>query len=213
MIIVLMLISWNSCTLIVAPSNSGKTVLASQIVLDRNRVFNVVSKVCLWFYDTLESVPDCLKGRQDVILCEGLPNLKLLKEYKDMKPLIVIDDQMTKMDKNKDCERLVSVLTHHYDMSVIFVLHSLFYSKTVRMLRLNATYIILFRNNGDKLSIKCLGSQLFPGSTRAFVDIYEDITSKPYQYLLIDLHKHCPDKFRLRDNILPNVTTKVYQPT
>ncbi|CAL2052239.1 unnamed protein product [Caenorhabditis brenneri] len=50
---------------------------------------------------------------------EGLPNLEELKKYQKDQAMIVIDDLMTKIDQNSGMERLVSVLAHHYNMTVI----------------------------------------------------------------------------------------------
>ena len=126
--------------------------------------------------------------------------------------MIVIDDLMTKIDQNSGMERLVSVLAHHYNMTVMFLLHTIFYSKVIRNLRLQASYIILFKNNADKSSVRCLGSQLMPGACNTFLNIYNDATAQPYTYLLIDLHKGCPDEIRYRDNILPGKITHVFIP-
>ncbi|EFP01920.1 hypothetical protein CRE_13137 [Caenorhabditis remanei] len=205
-------LSWQSTILIVGPSGQGKSTLARQIVEKRNTIFDVDSKICFWYYDTFESVPDSMKNRPDIMLREGLPNLEELKKYKNDQVLVVIDDLMTKIDQNSGMERLVSVLAHHYDMTVIFLLHTIFYSKVIRNLRLQASYIILFKNNADKSSVRCLGSQLMPGACNTFLAIYNDATSQPYTYLLIDLHKNCPDEIRYRDNILPGRITHVFIP-
>ncbi|EFP08682.1 hypothetical protein CRE_19842 [Caenorhabditis remanei] len=205
-------LSWQSTMLIVGPSGQGKSTLARQIVEQRNQIFDVNSRVCFWYYDTFESLPDSLKNRPDILLREGLPNMEELKKYKDQQAMIVIDDLMTKIDQNSGMERLVSVLAHHYDMTIIFLLHTIFYSKVIRNLRLQASYIILFKNNADKSSVSCLGAQLMPGECKTFLAIYKDATSLPYSYLLIDLHKNCPEEIRYRDNILPNKVTHVFTP-
>lgn len=209
-----MKLSWNSTVLIVAPSNSGKTVLTTEIVLRRNQLFDKESQLCLWYYEAEESIPKQLKDRPDVICKQGLPELDELKKFAHLRPLVVIDDQMTRLDKEpQKCERIVSVLTHHLDMTVVFLLHSIFYSKTVRNLRLNCNYLIIFKNPTDKLSIRCLGSQLMPGRVKSFVAIYEAVTEKPYSYLVIDLTKDCPEELRLRDGIFPDNVIHAYVPS
>ncbi|PIC39326.1 hypothetical protein B9Z55_011051 [Caenorhabditis nigoni] len=208
----LLRLSWQSTILVVGPSGQGKSTLARQIVEQRNTIFDANSKVCFWYYDTFESVPDSLKNRPEILLREGLPNLEELKKYKDQQAMVVIDDLMTKIDQNSGMERLVSVLAHHYNMTIMFLLHTIFYSKVIRNLRLQASYIILFKNNADKSSVSCLGSQLMPGQCKTFLAVYKDATSQPYTYLLIDLHKNCPDELRLRDNILPSKITHVFIP-
>ena len=205
-------LAWQSTILIVGPSGQGKSTLARKIVEERNQIFDADSKICFWFYDTFESIPDSIKNRKEFILREGLPNLEELKKYKDEQVMVVIDDLMTKIDQNSGMERLVSVLVHHYNMTVMFLLHTIFYSKVIRNLRLQASYIILFKNNADKSSVRCLGSQLMPGACNTFLTIYINATSQPYTYLLIDLHKSCPDEIRYRDNILPGITTHVFKP-
>ncbi|CAL2047004.1 unnamed protein product [Caenorhabditis brenneri] len=205
-------LAWQSTILVVGPSGQGKSTLARKIVEDRNTIFDANSKVCFWYYDTFESVPNSLKNRPDILLREGLPDLEELKKYKDQQAMIVIDDLMTKIDQNSGMERLVSVLAHHYDMTIMFLLHTIFYSKVIRNLRLQASYIILFKNNADKSSVSCLGAQLMPGECKKFLAIYKDATSQPYTYLLIDLHKNCPEEIRYRDNLLPNKITHVFVP-
>lgn len=101
--------------LIVGPSEQGKSTLAKNLVIQRNRVFDAKSRVCFWYYDTYESVPEEIRGRDDVILREGLPDMEELKKYEKHQAMIVIDDLMTKIDQNSGMERLVSVLAHHYD--------------------------------------------------------------------------------------------------
>ena len=35
------------------------------------------------------------------------------------------------------------------------------------------------------------------------MQVYEDVTAKPYSYLFIDLHQKTPEVIRVRTNILP----------
>jgi len=59
------------------------------------------------------------------------------------------------------------------------------------------------KNPSDKLQVKNLGLQLFPGS-KHFEEAFTDATNQPYGYLLIDLTQTTPDNMRLRGNIFPN---------
>ncbi|EGT36355.1 hypothetical protein CAEBREN_22175 [Caenorhabditis brenneri] len=138
-----MKLAWQSTILVVGPSGQGKSTLARKIVDQRNTIFDADSKICFWYYDTFESVPDSMKNRKDIMLREGLPNLEELKKYKKDQAMIVIDDLMTKIDQNSGMERLVSVLAHHYNMTVMFLLHTIFYSKVIRNLRLQTKFAIV----------------------------------------------------------------------
>ena len=53
---------------------------------------------------------------------------------------------------------------------------------------------------------------MFPGQTTFFMDAYKKAVSRPYVYLLIDIHPRGNLSYSLRTNILPNETTIVYKP-
>ena len=47
---------------------------------------------------------------------------------------------------------------------------------------------------------------MFPGQTKYFIESYNDATSKPFGYLLIDYKPETPDFLRLRTDILSGLT-------
>jgi hypothetical protein len=51
---------------------------------------------------------------------------------------------------------------------------------------------------------------LYPGKSKLFIEAFQDATSVPYSYLLIDLTQSCPEKYRLRTNIFPDEQICVY---
>ncbi|GIY61030.1 uncharacterized protein CDAR_311301 [Caerostris darwini] len=84
--------------------------------------------------------------------------------------------------------------------------------KEMRDILLNAHYLFLFKNPRDQSQIIHLGRQLYPSQTKFFREVYEDATSKPFSYLLIDLNPDTDDSLRLRSGILPGDKYCVYQP-
>jgi len=64
--------------------------------------------------------------------------------------------------------------------------------------------MMVFRNPRDSLGIATLAKQMFPKHTNYLLDAFQDATSKPYGYLMIDCHQLTPENMRLRTNILPN---------
>ncbi|GIY20858.1 hypothetical protein CDAR_607591 [Caerostris darwini] len=64
----------------------------------------------------------------------------------------------------------------------------------------------------DRSQIMHLGRQLYPSQTKFFREVYEDATSKPFSYLLIDLIPDTDDSLRLRSGIFPGDKYCVYQP-
>jgi hypothetical protein len=75
---------------------------------------------------------------------------------------------------------------------------------------LNSHYYILFKNKRDVNQIKTLGRQLFPGKSDILVESYLDSTSKPYGYLLIDLHPKSDEAYMLRSLIFPDENMVLY---
>lgn len=205
-------LAWQTTMLIVASSGRGKTSLTRAIVRERNKIFNVNSRMVLWCYNAIESVPPDLQRGDDVVLHQGLPSMEEVRQYKTLKPLIVIDDLMVEMKSSSEMEKLVSVATHHYDCQLIILLHTVFYGATIRNLRLQASYVILFKNPNDKQSVICMGNQIMARNSKTFLEIYDEATKEPYSYLLIDLYKECPDVLRFRNNVLPGQLTYVYVP-
>jgi nucleoside-triphosphatase THEP1 len=207
-----MQLAWQSTMLIVGSSGKGKSTLCRKIIKDRNAIFNVNSQPVLWCYESIESIPAELHHAKDVILHHGIPDMDEIKKHMDRKLLIVLDDLQTQMKNSVFLEKLCTVVCHHYDCQLIILLHTVYYGPTIRNLRLQASYIILFKNNNDKMSVRCLGNQLMPEDSKTFLAIYNEATKEPYSYLLIDLYKACPDELRFRSNVLPREVTYVYVP-
>ena len=74
--------------------------------------------------------------------------------------------------------------------------------KNARTISLNAHYIIAFKNPRDALSVRILAQQAFPHKVPFVMESFQDATTRPYGYLLFDLHPSTPEEYRLRTNIL-----------
>ena len=82
--------------------------------------------------------------------------------------------------------------------------------KEIRSITLNAQYIILFKNPRDRLQVTHLARQMYDRDSKVMEDAFQDATSKPHGYLLIDLKQATPEHLRLRTNILPGEALAVY---
>ncbi len=67
----------------------------------------------------------------------------------------------------------------------------------------NCQYTILMKNPRDKRQIKYFAMQCFDGQVDYFMESYNDATTPPYGYMVVDMTQTCPDQFRLRTNIIP----------
>ena len=101
--------------------------------------------------------------------------------------------------------------SHHKNISVMLLTQNIFHqSKHSRTINLNTHYMVIFKNVRDASQITNLGKQMYPGSVNYLRASYEDATSKPYGYLLIDLKPDTPDSLRLRTDIFPGEIHYVY---
>jgi hypothetical protein len=82
--------------------------------------------------------------------------------------------------------------------------------KLSRTISLNSHYMIVFKNPRDSLGISTLARQMYPHNTSFLLQSFQDATTRPYGYLLLDLHQLTPENMRLRTNILPGEKHIVY---
>lgn len=180
----------SSC-LIVGPSQSGKTSLVREMI--RNSIYDTDIKKIKWCYSY--SAPWFLE-EPNIEFIQGLP------ESYEEGDLIVIDDLMHRL--NEKIADLFRAGSHHKSASVILILQNLFPRvKVMRDISLNAHYIMLFKNARDVSQASCLGRQLYPTNSKFLMDAYIKATTKPFGYLVIDLHPQTPEEYRLRESLFP----------
>ena len=94
---------------------------------------------------------------------QGLPTVEEMDDFtKDKKhKLIIIDDLMHEVMKNKDMELLFTQGCHHRRLSVILITQNLYpEGKHARTIALNTWYMILMKNLRDVSQVGILGRQL-----------------------------------------------------
>jgi len=195
-----------------APTKSGKTELVKKIVVNARHIIEPTPELIIWSHTEWQTTySDLLNKLPAIKFIEGLPNFHDLKNNKSTPKLLILDDMMQEMKNDSRLNELFTRGSHHWNLSIIHILQNLFFDG-IRTSRINAQYLILMKNPSDRLQIKNLGRQLFPGS-RHFEESFDDATSKPYGYLLIDLTQTTPDNMRIRSNIFPeNNGMVVYSP-
>jgi hypothetical protein len=97
-------------------------------------------------------------------------------------------------------------------LSIIYIVQNIFHQgKEMRNISLNAHYIVLFKSPRDKRQISMLARQVDPGRVQEFMRTYEDATSRPHGYLMLDLKPTTDDHQRLKTNVLPGEIAKFIQ--
>jgi hypothetical protein len=146
---------------------------------------------------------------------EGKPTSELYETLDtSTKKLLIVDDQMTEVSNDPVFSRLFTKGSHHRNLSVIFLTQNIFQQGSeTRTTSLNANYMVLFKAPRDSSQVSTLGRQLYPKRAATLLEAFEDATSEPFNYLLIDLKQSTPDWFRLKSKIFYDENMEVYVPT
>ena len=197
-----------SC-IVAGPSKAGKTVFVSKFIKHIDQISSVAPVEIIWSFSEYQPHYRELCCIPRVKLCQGIPSMVELKRDVTVPKLLVFDDLM---DDFKTDETLIKLFTkgvHHWNISCIHIVQNLFYSG-LRTARINAHYLVLFKNPSDKSQVSTLARQLYPHKGKKFIEAFEDATANPYTYLLVDLSQNCPEELRLRTNIFPGEVQIVY---
>ena len=120
--------------------------------------------------------------------------------------LVIFDDMLG----DKDEEKIKLWFTrkgHHRNASVVYITQNLFQqSKSSRTISLNAHYLVLFQSPRDKMQIKVLANQL---QAPHMIHAFNDATSIPHGYLLVDLKPNTPDYLRFRTQFFSKLVYKI----
>lgn len=188
--------------IVAGPTGCGKTSFVIKFVRFAGEVVLPPPARIVWCYGTYQKEFNALT---DVDFHEGLPDLDMLQE----KTLLIIDDLMHEADDRVN--KIFTKHSHHKDVSVMFLTQNLFH-KQARTMTLNSHYLILFKNPRDALQITYLARQMFPGRSKFMIEAFNDATTKPYTYLVVDLKADTDDKYRLRSGVFPDEENYVYLP-
>lgn len=192
------------------PTKAGKTVWVKDLILHRNTLITPPPEEIYFCYTEWQPMYHDLEN-MGVHLVEGLPDMVELKATPDKRKLLVLDDLMQDMKRDKKLIQLFTRGSHHWNLSVLHIVQNLFF-EGLRTSRVNAQYLILMKNPSDQLQASTLAKQLFPGNTKYFMEAYQDACSSSYGYLFVDLSQNTPEKLRLKTNIFPDQIHIVYVP-
>ena len=202
--------------LVCGPSLSGKSTFIKYLVQFREEIFDKK------FDRIIYCSPQCLTGAQDhyvEFLRKQYSNLELSSELPCVNTLnitsdgthklILIDDFMLSFNQSQNAFKLLTIHSHHMQITAVVSSHNLFASsKFQKTLTRNYSEIVMMHARSDKLSLRTLGTQLFPEFPRilmramAWVERQE---SAELRYVLLDISPltHLPSNMIIRTNIFP----------
>ena len=191
-------------SIVSGPTGCGKTRWIFRLIENADKMINPSPAKILYCYGEYQSL---FAKYPTVEFQEGLPDIS---KFDGSEPiLLIIDDLMDEM--NADTEKMFTRMSHHRNMSVIFIMQNLFpKNKYARTMSLNAHYMISFKNPRDAGQFAVLAKQMYPNGSKFAIEAYKDATSCPYGYLLLDMKPETDERFRLRTSIFPEQNTCVY---
>ena len=196
-------------------TQSGKTVWVKSLLENAQKTISPAPQRIIWCYGQWQpSYFDMMRTMPGIELNQGIPDDIDNADYLDVsqRNLIVLDDLMAQSGKDKRISDLFTKGSHHRNLSIIYIVQNIFHQgKEMRNISLNAHYIVLFKSPRDKQQISMLARQINPGKVQEFMRSYDDATSRPHGYLMLDLKPTTDDQQRLKTNILPGEIEKFIQ--
>lgn len=198
--------------LIAGPTGSGKTSLVMKFLRNGEQMFEDAPRKCLWLYSVWQDSYNAMQAEfPDMTFVQGLP--EHIDDYFDgtQAGCIILDDLMFTGAKSQDVMKVFTQGSHHKRIAIFLLVQNVFHGGNfMRTISLNCRYIVLMRNNRDKMQVMNLAKQMFPNNARYLCDAYEDsVKMSKYGYLFLDLN-HEQDCMRVRTQIFPDELHYVY---
>ena len=192
---------------VVGGSGSGKSMFIKRLLDNANVMMNPPPDRILYCYSEWQ---DMFGEMKNVEFYQGLSENLIKRENLHGHTVLVVDDLADEADE-KLLEKIFTKYSHHRFISIILVLHSLFYPglRNMRLISLNTQYLVIFKSARDQNSISIVARQMFGQDYKYVLQAYEDATKQKFGYLLID-SKVSDGLIRLRSKIFPGEVTICY---
>lgn len=189
--------------LIGGPTQCGKTQFVWNVL--RNKMIDPWPERIIWVYGEWQ---DSFERNQLLF-----PNIEFMQDFtqdtynsldRKVRNLVVLDDKMEDMGKSHVLANLFTKGSHHKNLTVIFIVQNVYHKGPfMRTTSLNSHYIVAFKNPRDSSQFGVLARQFNIKKASALQQVFEDATSHPHGYLLLDFHPQTPEEFRIRTKIFP----------
>lgn len=198
--------------MLVGPTKAGKTFWTRRFLDHSAQIMDPPPQRIYYCYRVWQP-KHFTRIKVPVTFCKEIPDETELKSDPDVHKLLILDDQMVALSKSPKLLNLFTVDAHHHNISVLFIVQNMFYSREVRTVRLNSHYIILMNNPSDISSIASLAQHMFHKNWRFMMDAYEDaVIKRRFGYLVVDNHPQADRDMRLYTSIFPGEIMEVYLP-
>ena len=110
---------------------------------------------------------------------------EIAKKYQSMGCLLLLDDVMGEKTFPDTIQTIFTEICHHYSMTCL-LLDLFFNNAQFCMMRINSSYIIVFKNPGDKRQISTLAYRYSPLHQSYLIEMFRDATKKAHSNLVLD---------------------------
>ena len=111
------------------------------------------------------------------------------------------------MEEGGQDKRVLDLLTkdsHHRNITVLYLTKIYFHlEKFSKTINCNALYIVALKNPRDQTGIRTILLQAFPDRWRQVLRLFKRVTSRPFGYLMLDVHPASDDRYRLWSHLTP----------
>ena len=135
----------------------------------------------------------------------GLPHPGHLTKWfgKTRGGVLVLDDLMEEGGQDKHVLDLFTKDSHHRNNTVLYLPFFFPPRKFSKMINRNAHYIMAFKNPRDQTGIRTILLQAFPNSWCQVLKLFKHVTSRPFGYLMLDVHPASDDHYQLWSHLTP----------
>lgn len=190
--------------MIAGPTGCGKTCWVEKL-LSNNNNFTQKVRCILYCYGVYQPrFTEMKKKIPNIQFHSGLPSKETVTQYNNpyYLDIIVLDDLMEKILDNIAAQALFTKYCHHYNISTLFITQNVMaQGRCARNISLNTLILVVFQNHRDKNQALSLAKQQSPRNPDLFLQAFEDATSSPHGYLVVDCTPQCNNNKRWRTNI------------
>ena len=201
---------------VTGPSQVGKSFFCIKLLNELNDLMTPCPTQIIWAYGVRddEQMDTILQVSPTVEFTEELPEKRSFCNP-NQKTLLILDDLMDEVGRDKEIAKLFTMNSHHCNTSVITIQHNLFnQEKFSRTQNLNTHYNTLFQSKRDKSQITRLNTSMFPQYPKFLQSAYDQaVEGKDFKYLIVDSHPRTPESLSVVTGIFKDEIPQVFIPS
>ena len=192
-----------SSILVVGPSGCGKTVFTEKLLLDNQDLFETPpTQVHYCYVGMTRSISIHARSWRGVSRRHSRSS-SFGAMVSQGQGVLVLDDLMDEGSHDKRVLDLFTKHSHHQNVTVLYLCQDMFpVGKYAKSISRNAHYIVAFKNPRDQLGVRNVLLQSFPTTWKDHLETFHHATTRPYGYLMLDLHPASPNQQRLLSHLL-----------